>query len=88
MISNMEKLYYLDDRPVTEIERAGIQAFKEGGKEAEMKVRDELVRKQQKRNCPSTKKLTEQLSEAKQARKAAFKKMCDDVKDEKQALVE
>ena len=42
MISNMKKLYYLDDRPITEIERAGIEAFKEGGKEAEMKVRDEI----------------------------------------------
>ena len=32
--------------------------------------------------------MTEQLDEAKKARKAAFKKMCDDVKDEKKSLVD
>lgn len=34
-------LYYLDDRPITELERRVILAFEEGGKEAELKVRQE-----------------------------------------------
>ena len=88
MISNMKKLYYLDDRPITEIERAGIEAFKVGGKEAEAKVRDEISKAAIKKHLPSVKKLTEQMNEAKVARKAAFKVMLDAVKDEKQALIE
>ena len=32
-------LYYLDDRPITELERKCILAFEEGGKEAETEVR-------------------------------------------------
>ena len=58
MIDNMKKLYYLDDRPINEVERAGITAFKEGGKEAEAKVRDEMARAAIKSHCPSVKKLT------------------------------
>ena len=34
-------LYYLDDRPITDLERRRIIAFEEGGKEAEDKVRQE-----------------------------------------------
>ena len=65
MTFNMKKLYYLDDRPITEIERAGIEAFKEGGKEAEAKVRDEISKAALKKHLPSVKKLTEQMNEAK-----------------------
>lgn len=43
LVFNNKKLYYLDDRPITEMERKGIEAFKEGGKDAEMKVRAELL---------------------------------------------
>ena len=89
MIGNMPKLYYLDERPVQEIERAGIEAFKIGGKEAEMKARDEIAQKVHFANTGghSVKRLTQQLDEAKVARKAAFKKMLADVHDEKTDLV-
>ena len=43
LVFQNKKLYYLDDRPITEIERKGVEAFKEGGKDAEMKVRAELL---------------------------------------------
>ena len=64
MIGNMPKLYYLDERPVQEIERAGIEAFKIGGKEAEMKARDEIAQKVHFANTGghSVKRLTQQTT--------------------------
>ena len=44
MITNNEKLYYLDDRPITEIEKAGVLAFNKGGKEAEIAARDAIIK--------------------------------------------
>lgn len=45
MILNMPKLYYLDDRPIFEIERLCADAFVRGGKEEEKKVREEYQAK-------------------------------------------
>ena len=39
MVLASETLYYLDDRPITELERRCIKAREEGGKEAETEVR-------------------------------------------------
>ena len=36
-----ETLYYLDDRPITDVERRCLKAFEAGGKEAEAEVRKE-----------------------------------------------
>ena len=50
-------------------------------------MREEYHRKQQEVNRVAVRKVTQQMDEAKIARKAAFKKMCDDVKEEKEGLV-
>ena len=47
------------------MERKGIEAFKEGGKEAELKVRAELALEAHRRNCPSTKKMSEDIEAGK-----------------------
>lgn len=39
LVLHSPTLYFLDDRPITELERKVIMAFAEGGKEAELKVR-------------------------------------------------
>ena len=65
------------------MERKGIEAFKEGGKEAEMKVRAELALEAHKKNCPSTKKMSEDIETGKKERKAIFKKMLAEAKGEK-----
>lgn len=83
-----KKLYYLDDRPITEAERKGVEAFKEGGKEAEMAVRAQLAEEAHRKNCPSTKAMSETIETGKKERKALFKKMLADAKGEKQALVD
>jgi len=88
MVMNMPKLYYLDDRPITEIERAGIEAFKTGGKEAEIAARDAIIKARHQSNLNATRKLSKQMDESKQERKAIFKKMCAEVNDEKKELVE
>ena len=41
MTANMINLTYLDERPVTEVDRLAINAWVTGGIEAEKKVRDE-----------------------------------------------
>ena len=38
LISRLPKLRWIDERPVTAIERAGCEAWAEGGKEAEMQA--------------------------------------------------
>lgn len=43
MINNIPSLGYLDDRPVSEIERLGAEAWARGGPEEETKVRDEYA---------------------------------------------
>lgn len=87
MISNNQKLYYLDDRPILEVERAGIEAFKTGGKEAEIAARDAIINAKHQATTNAARKLTVQMDEAKVARKIAFKKMLADVDEEKKELV-
>ena len=58
MISNNQKLYYLDDRPILEVERAGIEAFKTGGKEAEIAARDAIINAKHQATTNAARKLT------------------------------
>ena len=65
----IDNLAYLDDRPVLEVERLSITAFKQGGKEAELKAREDYIKKQNnwmKESCDRGKKI---FDEAKIERK-------------------
>ena len=45
MVAHMKELYYLDDRPVFEIERIANEAWLRGGKDEETRVRTEYQAK-------------------------------------------
>ncbi len=79
-------LYYLDDRPITDLERRVIVAFEEGGKEAELKVRQEaeqIYRNNLRCNVDRNRKLED---DSKVERKKQFKRMMDEVRVEKEDL--
>lgn len=72
-------LAYIDDKPIFEIERLGVEAFLRGGKEEELKVRTEYAAKQnswQKEACDRGKQIE---TEAKAERKKQFKRMMEDI---------
>lgn len=77
-------LYYLDDRPITDLERKCILAFEEGGKEAENKVRKEAEAEHRaKLRCGYERnKVIE--DESRVERKKQFKRMMEDVRQEKE----
>lgn len=79
LVQYMPNLAYLDERPITEIERLTADAFVRGGIEEEQKVRDEYNNKKlaaSKSNSEISAKIAE---EGKLKRKAAFKKMMAEV---------
>lgn len=81
-----DTLYYLDDRPITELERKCIKAYEEGGKEAEAEVRRQAeIEFRNKLRCGFEK--NKQIEdESRIERKAQFKRMMAEVKQEKEAL--
>ena len=81
-------LYYFDDRPISEVERKCIEAFEEGGKEAEDAVRKKAAADHRALltcGMERNKKLDE---EGRAERKKVFKRMMEEVKQEKASLVE
>jgi Leucine-rich repeat (LRR) protein len=58
MMTHLPKLYYLDDRPIMEIERIGNDAFNKGGKEAEMAARDAIIKAKHEATRNSCRKLS------------------------------
>ena len=81
-----ETLWFLDDRPITELERKVAKAFEEGGKEAEAEVRKQAeIDFRNKLRCgyERNKKIED---ESKIERKRVFKKMMAEVKQEKEEL--
>ena len=82
----LERLAFLDDRPVHEAERLGIEAFKKGGQEAEQKVKDDFAKKLnvwQSESCARGKKI---FDEAKIERKKQFKRMMGEIKEKRSKL--
>ena len=81
-----ETLYYLDDRPITELERRCIKAFEEGGKEAETEVRRQAeIEHRNKLRCGYER--NKQIEdESRVERKKQFKRMMAEVKQEKEEL--
>ena len=81
-------LFYLDDRPITELERKRILAFEEGGKEAEDKVRQEAeadYRAKLRCGYERNKKIED---ESRIERKKQFKRMMAEVRQEKEELTD
>ncbi len=81
-------LYYLDDRQITDVERRCIEAFEEGGKEAEDAVRKQAeqdYRNQLRCGIDHGKKIED---ETREERKKQFKRMMDEVRQEKASLTD
>lgn len=79
-------LYYLDDRPISELDRRCILAFEEGGKEAETKVREEAAAEYRaKLRCGYERNKTIE-DESRVERKKQFKRMMEDVRQEKEQV--
>lgn len=88
MTCALPNLYYFDDRPVTEVDRAAALAWETGGIEAEKAVRLEKMDTKQAKftaSCLANAKMTE---EKRAARKVAMAAMYAEIKDEKQDLYE
>ena len=84
----MPNLYYFDDRPVEEVDRLATAAWKEGGAEAERKVRSDHAIAKQRKFTDTVLKSARVSEEKKKARKEAFKRMTEELKDEKSELIE
>ena len=88
MIAANENLAYIDDRPVTEVERVGVTAWITGGIDAENKVKDEyfLEKKQKMRNNIDWGNKQAQIGWEK--KKEAWAKMRDQTAKEKKGLLD
>jgi len=80
-------LYYFDDRPVTEIDRAAAVAWETGGIEAERAIRVEKAQSKAKSFTASCLRNAAMTEEKRTARKAAMKQMYAELKDEKSELI-
>ena len=83
----MPQLVYFDERPVSETDRMLAEAFVRGGKEEEIRVRDDYAegqRQKEKKVLEDGKKASEEGAEK---RKQAFKVMMEKVKAEKAELL-
>ena len=81
-----ETLYYLDDRPITDLERRCIKAYEEGGKEAEAEVRRQAEIENRKKLTCGYERNKQIEDESRVERKKQFKRMMAEVKQEKQEL--
>jgi hypothetical protein len=87
MVINMPKLYYLDDRPIFEIERLCADAFARGGKEEEDRVREEFKYRQAHNLKTQIERDRKWEEDGKIAHKAAFSQMLNDLKEKRPDLV-
>ena len=81
-----ETLYFLDDRPITELERRCVKAFEEGGKEAETEVRKQAEIEYRNRLRCGYDKNQRLEDESRIERKKQFRRMMNDVRQEKESL--
>ena len=84
----LPNLAFLDDRTVLEPERIGIEAFRKGGKEAELKARQEYVEAEKQRVRQGYLDSVKIFEDAKVERKKQFKRMIAEVKTKKPELPE
>lgn len=83
----MPNLYYLDERPIFDFERLLAEAFARGGKEEEERVRKEYAETQRMKTKQITERGGKLTEEGKLKRKEAFKKMMNDMRDQKTDLI-
>ena len=88
LIVAMTSCCYLDERPVNEIERNLAEAFMRGGKDEEIRVRDDYAEKQRQGMKNNIEYLKQAQQDGKVKRKEAFKIMMEKVKKEKVELIE
>jgi len=86
LLLTFDNLAYLDDRPVLELERIGIKAFKEGGKEAELKAKEDFLRNQNNWQTESCARGKQIFDEAKIERKKQFKRMMEEIQAKRSEL--
>ena len=79
-------LYFLDDRPITELERKCAVALEEGGKEAETAVRKQAEIEHREKLRMGYEKNKQVEDESRVERKKQFKRMMADVQEEKEEL--
>jgi hypothetical protein len=87
MIANIKSLVYFEDRPITDVDRLAAEAWKEGGIDAEKKARSDHFDAQQikmKSNNETSQKIREN---GKAIKKAAMKKMFEELRTKKAELV-
>lgn len=83
----MEKLYYLDDRPIFEEDRILAKAYSEGGKEAERAAKKDIDTK--KKELQSlTKEQKKKEVETRADRRNKFKAMMANVQQSKKDLIQ
>eukprot|EP00347_Sterkiella_histriomuscorum_P004474 403360327 len=84
----MKNLYYLDDRPIFEIERLSADAWAQGGAEAELEAKRVYQEKKTNEMKSITARNRELAEEGKKRRKEIMAKMLDELKNEKQEMIE
>ncbi|CDW79659.1 dynein assembly factor axonemal [Stylonychia lemnae] len=84
----MKNLYYLDDRPIFEIERLAADAWAAGGAAAELEARQTYHQKKKAEMKAITARGRELTEEGKKRRKETMKKMLDELRDEKQEMIQ
>lgn len=83
MIVAMTSCCYLDERPVTEVDRSLAEAFMRGGKDEEIRVRDEYAENTRQALKNNTDNLKQVQKDGKVKSKEAFKTMMEKAKKDK-----
>ena len=83
----MKNLYYLDDRPIFEIERLAADAWAQGGAQAEKEARQKYQDDKDRQMRAYTQRGRELTEEGKKKRKDIMKKMLDELRADKEALI-
>lgn len=79
----MPNLYYLDERPVFEAERLCADAFKNGGKEEEERVRSEWASNKKRKEVENVQRGDKIAESSRLVRKQQFKLMMAELKESK-----
>jgi hypothetical protein len=87
MTAEIRTLNYLDDRPIYEIERITVDAWKRGGPEEEKRVRDLEAQKKIDLRAASVADSMQKNADGMKRRKLIIKKMFEELRDEKRDML-